>query len=433
VSPGGGGSPTGSRSPGRKKKTLTKFAAVGQIARMRKRQSDASLSGSQPLSPMSTMSSFSATNTRTKGMLGMSQSMTGTQGLKDGTLRSTGRKKLKGKVSGMVASLRMSGTRGSSGLAGSMSPQRRSPQQSPKHQGSRRSSPNASRAGTGAFAGTAKSNSTGSLAGATMGSTASGRRLTRTGTSKTFDKSQKEAAIEETEATKKPSRGGQRRRPPSQPQRRAPQLKNKYAGYNFVDNETSKDEEMESWERESKLPWMPRPTEEICKTYGHVFRMLQDPRARRAGQRPQKRSVHLSVPRMPAVPPQRGGGGGGFPSDPGGPEEPEGEEGSDAEEDVYDGLAPPPSLGMAKKWGARSSPDLFTGHSGLSTTAGTWRPGSSRSDVSEEDPDRLVGVSLPSLSKGSSPSKGQLWSTSPGQRGMLGSRIDAAARRRVPV
>merc|ERR1739848_751172 len=105
--------------------------------------------------------------------------------------------------------------------------------------------------------------------------------------------------------------------------------------------------------KEPALPWVPRPAEEVCKTYGHIFRLLKDPSAQRKAAPKQKRSVHVSVPRVrsavdgdlaPVV------------------------EMSDMDEDK----AMPLSKAGGKPWNSQSSPDLHANAagSGYSTTAG---------------------------------------------------------------
>jgi hypothetical protein len=51
-------------------------------------------------------------------------------------------------------------------------------------------------------------------------------------------------------------------------------------------------------------PWAPRPVDEVCKTYGHIFRLLKDPHGRK-GAAPQKNKLRVSVsmPRLAPIDP----------------------------------------------------------------------------------------------------------------------------------
>jgi len=352
------------RSPGRRKKALTKFWAVGQLARRRVRKpAGDDAQGSPPRTP-------SPTGGRQKGAPGASGSL--------GRGQSTGSRKL-GRAT--TSTLKASSD-------GRGSPQR-SPSchdsQSPTSGRGRRTSPKTEAAGAG---GTADQTSHKAVASKTIG----GKR----------QKGKRSA-----EGVPGKDKGSSQRRGVATA---------KYVGYNFVDRRQDSDE-MVAWERENQLPWMPRPTEDICKAYGHIFRLLNDPRTRNNSRGPQKKSVHVSVPRMPPVTSQRRGGD---PLD-AGPIS-----GGDApDEDVYDGMGPTPALPTAKRvQGSRSSPDLHHGSSGLSTTGGSWRPSSGRSEASEEDPDRLV-VSLPRLTKGSSSRSSPALPARP--------RVDLERRRRIPI
>jgi len=77
--------------------------------------------------------------------------------------------------------------------------------------------------------------------------------------------------------------------------KQAPQgARNAYPGFNF-EHLLSEDVDERRLQK-----WCPRPVEDVCKTYGHVFRMLTDPRLQAkhggaGGAEPQKRSISLSV------------------------------------------------------------------------------------------------------------------------------------------
>ncbi|CAE7383461.1 unnamed protein product, partial [Symbiodinium microadriaticum] len=72
----------------------------------------------------------------------------------------------------------------------------------------------------------------------------------------------------------------------------------RFSGFSFVEREDYGQDLPES----KLLPFVPRPASEICKTYGHIFRILADPRVRRLKVDPkQKRSVNVSVPRQPGA------------------------------------------------------------------------------------------------------------------------------------
>jgi hypothetical protein len=48
------------------------------------------------------------------------------------------------------------------------------------------------------------------------------------------------------------------------------------------------------------LPWCPRGPDEVCKTYSHIFKLLNDPQLRKKIPK-QKPSIHVSMPRLPAA------------------------------------------------------------------------------------------------------------------------------------
>jgi len=154
------------------------------------------------------------------------------------------------------------------------------------------------------------------------------------------------------------SKEGRSRHSRSSQMRSQSESSKKFAGFSFADSD-----EIASASQEKLLPWMPRPTEEICKTYNHIFRLLSDPRVKRLQAGPQKRSVKVSMPQMPNVPMMS-------------QEDADSDLVSDEEEaDIFDQQAPLPSKMRATKggWGSKSTPMMATG---ASTTAGTWRPGS---------------------------------------------------------
>eukprot|EP00930_Biecheleria_cincta_P042200 TRINITY_DN29024_c0_g2_i1.p1 TRINITY_DN29024_c0_g2~~TRINITY_DN29024_c0_g2_i1.p1 ORF type:complete len:1770 (-),score=379.64 TRINITY_DN29024_c0_g2_i1:217-5505(-) len=134
----------------------------------------------------------------------------------------------------------------------------------------------------------------------------------------------------------------------------------RFPGFGFVDDRESDDGTLPD---ERMLPWVPRPTSEICKTYSHIYKLLADPRVQKLS-KVQRRSVHVKMPGLSSVP------GGGI-----------------SREDSQDALnaeAEPQSernkntLSTSGKWASKSSPNLK-------------RPGSGGSDG------RGGGVSLPPL------------------------------------
>jgi len=48
------------------------------------------------------------------------------------------------------------------------------------------------------------------------------------------------------------------------------------------------------------LPYVPRGPEHVCKTYGHIFKLLNDPHLKKKVPK-QRLSVHVSMPRLPAA------------------------------------------------------------------------------------------------------------------------------------
>eukprot|EP00928_Gymnodinium_smaydae_P001561 TRINITY_DN1056_c0_g1_i1.p1 TRINITY_DN1056_c0_g1~~TRINITY_DN1056_c0_g1_i1.p1 ORF type:complete len:865 (+),score=174.26 TRINITY_DN1056_c0_g1_i1:114-2708(+) len=194
-------------------------------------------------------------------------------------------------------------------------------------------------------------------------------------------------------------------------------------GYNFAEAEVS---------LENQLPWCPRPAEEICKTYGHIFRLLKDPRVRKPAERAPKRgslSVSVSVPQLRKA---------SF--------------GDIEEEDDFatsDRAMPLPTAALtkgSKGWHAKSSPSLMTKLSAVSTTAGSgWNPYTTESDLgSDASPLRSsagAGLELPPLATAkpsSAPLKRHHSQPGRGSGGIMGgpgraaAGIDAGARLRIP-
>eukprot|EP00933_Yihiella_yeosuensis_P025346 TRINITY_DN1968_c0_g1_i1.p1 TRINITY_DN1968_c0_g1~~TRINITY_DN1968_c0_g1_i1.p1 ORF type:complete len:1593 (+),score=400.23 TRINITY_DN1968_c0_g1_i1:632-4780(+) len=175
----------------------------------------------------------------------------------------------------------------------------------------------------------------------------------------------------------------------------------RFPGYGYVDEDGYDDRASHKL-----LPWVPRPTDEICKTYSHIFRLISDPRVKRLSHGSHKRNFQIAVPRMPAM----------------GQESEE-----DAEEDVFDPQEQPlgRTLGAkGGKWMSKSSPNLTdattnaTSATGVSTTAGTtWRPGSGGSEKGS--------VTLPPLMAASAtaPAKGRPWAATGAQAAGIDSGI----------
>jgi len=359
-------SPQAKSPPGRRgKKNLTKFQVVGQLMRRKVRKgADFASSSSLERTTSSNKTITGTYNSTLSGPLGGSE-----KSLSGSPFNATSSRK-----KGMLGSTGMSSTSQAASSSGKPKHTRRS---SRDRGGSRRNS-----------------------ATATPSRSPQPSRSPHLDVRKSSPKDPSRRKTSTASAASGPghARDGAQRRPSSQPQRRAVRPENKYVGYNFIKDEApSADSELGDWQREKLLPWMPRPTEDICRTYGHVFRLLNDPKTKQASQvsqKPQKKTVHVSVPRMPTVPPGRGGSSFGQPDS-------AGFDGS-SDEDGPEGLGPLPSMksGGKKMWGAKSSPDLLSSH--LSTTAGTARPGSAGSQGSEDDPDRMR-VSLPKLMRGASP------------------------------
>jgi hypothetical protein len=151
---------------------------------------------------------------------------------------------------------------------------------------------------------------------------------------------------------------------------------NKFSGFSWVDKPSAEKKHKlaanpEELSSESFLPWMPRPATHVCRSYGHIFRMLKDPGVTTDVQsrRPQqKKSLYVSVPRMPAVRPATGSSG----------------DGGDMFEEVPATSALGGLAGKGSKSGSKSAPSLMN-TSGFSTTADTWRSGHDGTSVSVEE------------------------------------------------
>lgn len=168
-------------------------------------------------------------------------------------------------------------------------------------------------------------------------------------------------------------------------------FQNGFSGYNFVN-----DPEFLRDPNQKLMPWMPRPVEDVCKTYGHIFRLLTDPRVRSMQQGsagPQKHSINVSVPTIPTLY-STGGSLAGSAEDSADLDDFVASEG-----DAYDAQAPLPAVREAAtkngQWRSKSSPSLMTGLSGASTTAGTMRPSSFGAGAGSSGSSDL---SLPTLS-----------------------------------
>lgn len=142
--------------------------------------------------------------------------------------------------------------------------------------------------------------------------------------------------------------------------RAKPYSHTKFSGYSWVNNVG------DDLTEEEKMAWCPRPTQDIIKTYGHIFHILKDrddPRLKKLMMPKQKRSIHVSVPRLPS----------------GGSLEPAG----DGDE----------QNSLSRNRGSMSTPDLAMRRSSSS------RPGSGASSQRSHrnDHDRPQGVNLPPL------------------------------------
>jgi len=84
----------------------------------------------------------------------------------------------------------------------------------------------------------------------------------------------------------------------------------RYRGYEFADDpiQMGAPGELSKAQKQSKLPWVPRPVDHMCRTYSHVFRMINNPGVRRGASGQQKKPVHLSVS-VPMGPQYAEGGG----------------------------------------------------------------------------------------------------------------------------
>lgn len=66
----------------------------------------------------------------------------------------------------------------------------------------------------------------------------------------------------------------------------------RFPGFGFVDDRESDDGTLPD---EKMLPFVPRPTSEICKTYSHIYKLLGDPQVQKL-RGVQKRSLHVKMP-----------------------------------------------------------------------------------------------------------------------------------------
>jgi len=128
--------------------------------------------------------------------------------------------------------------------------------------------------------------------------------------------------------------------------RNQPQPMARFLGYSFVDRQ-----DFGHAPESQLLPFVPRPASEVCKTYGHIFKLLADPGVRRLKVEPKKRSVEVVMPRVASS----------F------------ESGGDKADTFDDQVGKGTDFRMPA---SQSTPDLRTTQA--STTAGTsWRSGQS--------------------------------------------------------
>lgn len=126
---------------------------------------------------------------------------------------------------------------------------------------------------------------------------------------------------------------------------------------------------------EPLLPYVPRRPQDVCKTYNHIFKLLNDPgMSKHAGggkQMPkQKQAVHVSMPRLPSAGADTVGN-------------------SSTQYSAAEGVRPP------QMYSSKSSPTL---HSSAMPAQPSWQSASMRGDVEGVvgDRERLV---LPPLAK----------------------------------
>jgi len=151
----------------------------------------------------------------------------------------------------------------------------------------------------------------------------------------------------------------------------------------------SADDELGAQQRQGMIPWKPKASLDICRTYGHVFRLLQDPHV-------QKASPGL----MQAVAPHKK-----TKNRAGAPDRPASSSRCNVDSVVE--LSAPQVLAEASKAGGgrlpsknweshKSSPALLT-LGGVSTTAGSWRNSSSHIDDFSDLQDTGAVAMLPPL------------------------------------
>mmetsp|Transcript_147323 Transcript_147323/g.473351 ORF Transcript_147323/g.473351 Transcript_147323/m.473351 type:complete len:1569 (+) Transcript_147323:88-4794(+) len=169
------------------------------------------------------------------------------------------------------------------------------------------------------------------------------------------------------------------------------QFRNDYAGFRFVENPEFWQEEPD---RSKQKSFVPRPLQDVVRTYGHIYQLLSDPRVQKIQAKQQMKktlSMHVSVPQMPGLFPR------GRPST-------ADEEASLSESDPCDTRAPLSAAHQQQavsgskpgQWRSKSVPGLGTGLSQAETTAGTWP----RANISSDSfsPSSSPSCSLPSLS-----------------------------------
>lgn len=139
---------------------------------------------------------------------------------------------------------------------------------------------------------------------------------------------------------------------------------NRFSGYSFVDKASPASMMPQ---KQQTLPVMIRRSDDVVRSYGHIFRLLRDPRvvasaAARRPQQTQKKFVHVTVPSMPPI------------------ELSACSWRSTESEDSLPDIRLPSSASRepvkaGDRWYAKSSPNLVGGgNSVVSTTADTWGP-----------------------------------------------------------
>lgn len=161
------------------------------------------------------------------------------------------------------------------------------------------------------------------------------------------------------------------------------------------------------------LPWCPRGPEDVCKTYGHIFKLLNDPHLKkRMPKKDSKHSVHVSMPRLPAAGASIASGGnfrGGDTSV---------EYSSAVDEDEIGQFMVP-----KKMLGSKSAPGLLSAGASPAGSQERWASASMRADVEGAlgSPGR---VQLPPLAN-SAPTKSR---SGMGLHGPLGGGVPPAVR-----